>query len=93
MWGAATAVWLGGVRRGDTACGVAVWGEAWLCRVRRGYVVNTPDCCTASPGSSPARHPSIGSSQENLGATVQIFPSAAAGVTSAAAGVSTRHQG
>jgi hypothetical protein len=44
-------------------------------------------------GSNPARHPSLGSAQENLGAGKLIFPSAAAGDTSAAAGMSPRHQG
>ncbi len=80
------AAWLFGVRRGYAGCGVAMQCAVWLCRVRRGYEVITPDCCTAAPGSNPARHPSIGSSQENLEVTVQIFPSAAAGV-------SARHQG
>ncbi len=92
-------------------CGVAMWlvrrgyvaGAAWLCGrcgvamwlVRRGYVVSASGCCTAVPGSNPARHPSLGSAQENPGA-IKIgadFSSAAAGDTSAAAGVSARHQG
>ncbi len=42
-------------------CGVAIW-------VRRGYVVSASACCTAVPGSNPARHPSLGSAQENPGA-------------------------
>ena len=66
-----------------------------LDRVRRGYVVSAPGCCTAAPGSNPARHPSLGSAQEiqeqeSYGAD---FSSAAAGDTSAAAGVSAHHQG
>jgi hypothetical protein len=36
--------------------------------VRRGYVVSASGCCTAVPGSNPARHPSLGSAQENPGA-------------------------
>ncbi len=59
------------VRRGFVGCGVAMKGAAWLCRVRRGYVVSAPDCCTAAPGSNPARHPSLGSAQESPGAGKQ----------------------
>jgi hypothetical protein len=47
---------------------VAIEGTAWLLRVRRGYVVSALGCCTAVPGSNPARHPSLGSAQENPGA-------------------------
>ena len=36
--------------------------------VRRGYVVSASGRCTAVPGSNPARHPSLGSAQENPGA-------------------------
>jgi hypothetical protein len=36
--------------------------------VRRGYVVSASGCCTAVLGSNPARHPSLGSAQENPGA-------------------------
>jgi hypothetical protein len=36
--------------------------------VRRGYVASASGCCTAVPGSNPARHPSLGSAQENPGA-------------------------
>ncbi len=47
---------------------MAMQGAAWLCRVRRGYVVSTSGCCTAVPGSIPARNSSLGSDQENPGA-------------------------
>jgi hypothetical protein len=36
--------------------------------VRRGFVVSASGCCTAVPGWNPARHPSLGSAQENPGA-------------------------
>jgi hypothetical protein len=73
------------VRRGYVGWGVA-WlcqGAAWLCRVRRGYV----GCGVAMWLARRAL--------ENPGAEVsgQIFPSAAGEVSSAAAGVSARHQG
>ncbi len=42
--------------------------RGYVHRVRRGYVVSAPGCCTAVPGSNPARHPSLGSAQENPGA-------------------------
>ncbi len=47
---------------------MAMQGAAWLCRVRRGYVVSASGCCTAVSGSNPARHPSLGSAKENPGA-------------------------
>ncbi len=31
-------------------------------------VVSASSCCTAVPGSNPARHPSLGSARENPGA-------------------------
>jgi hypothetical protein len=45
-----------------------VWQVWYTVRVRRGYLVSASGCCTAVPGSNPARHPSLGSAQENPGA-------------------------
>jgi hypothetical protein len=45
--------------------------------VRCGYVVSASGCCTAVSGSDPARHPSLGSAQENPGEEKQrcrFFP-------------------
>jgi hypothetical protein len=57
-------------------------GEAWLCRVRRGYVRVRRGYVVSA--SNPARHPSLGSAHTKV--SEQIFPSAAAGDSSAAAG-------
>jgi hypothetical protein len=46
------------------------WYLLLLSRVRCGLVASAPGCCTAAPGSNPARHPSLGSAQENP----KIFP-------------------
>jgi hypothetical protein len=90
------------VRRGYVECDVAMKGAAWLCRVRRGYAgcgvamwivrraaVRQPRV-RIPPGTPPLVQPRKVQEQK---ATVQIFPSAAAGDISAAAGVSARHQG
>jgi hypothetical protein len=74
---------------------ISLRGKISFYRVRRGYVVS-------ALGSNPARQPlplpftPQSPAQENPGAweaTVQIFPSAAAGDTSPAAVVLARHQG
>jgi hypothetical protein len=48
-----------------------IQGAAWLSRVQHGLVVSVLGCCTAAPGSIPARHPSLDPAGRKLFAQMQ----------------------